>query len=161
MQAARKVVAEGNVSANALREESAAWRAASGLGLAELLAGGSEARWHVRVGTFTLEAEVDPSVDPAFLEECRRDGRRVLITGGARPLIVGALQARRALEIDREGRVNAEVESFHIKATSEVTLQTAAAFIQLKAEEIELYGERVLTRARGLAKTLARMISLN
>lgn len=161
MRAARKAVAEISVSANALREESASWRAASGLGLAELLEGLPGARWHVRVGTLTLEAEVDPSVDPAFLEECRRDGRRVLITGGACPSIVGALQARRALEIDREGRVNAEVESFHVKAASEVTLQTAAAFIQLKAEEIELFGERVLTRARGVAKTLARMISLN
>lgn len=155
MQAARKAVATF-----AERLEPAP--APGSLTLAELIRPLDEESWQVRVGGGLREATRDEAVDPALLVVCAEQRRRVVILAdGERLVIVGTLQVRRALDIDAQGHVEANVESFKVKAKAEVTLQTAAAFVQVKAEQVELFGERVLTRARGVAKTLARMISLN
>jgi hypothetical protein len=42
-----------------------------------------------------------------------------------------------------------------------VLARTGGAFVQVKDDEAEVYGTRVITRAREVAKILARMISLN
>jgi len=76
-------------------------------------------------------------------------------------VLVGVVQTSRALRIDREGVVEAEVERFSLQARSEAVLKTASAFLQLKAGEVELRGIRTLVRAREMAKVLARIISLN
>ena len=48
-----------------------------------------------------------------------------------------------------------------IRASEETLLTGAAAFVQLKAGEVELYGERIVGRARELCKLLGRMIKMN
>lgn len=155
MQAARKAVAT-------FAERLDPAPAPGSLTLAELVRPIDQERWQVRLGGGLREAIREDGVDPALLALCREQSRRVVILAeGEQLMIVGTLQVRRALDIDTQGRVDADVESFKVKAKADVTLQTAAAFIQIKAEQVELFGERVLTRARGVAKTLARMISLN
>jgi hypothetical protein len=107
-------------------------------------------------------AVLDPSVDPLLVEEARGSGARVLLElGSAASVLVGVVQTSRALRIDREGVVEAEVERFSLQARSEAVLKTASAFLQLKAGEVELRGIRTLVRAREMAKVLARIISLN
>src|SRR5690606_34097664 len=100
----------------------------------------------------------DESVDPALLDEAHATGARVLVEAGGTPSIVGVVATRRALTLDREGRVTAEVTSLEVSAQEQVLLKIPGAFVRAKAREIEVYGERVLTRARNLAKILAAMI---
>jgi len=77
------------------------------------------------------------------------------------PVIIGVLQTQRALTIDRQGVVEAAVNKLRLTAHHEMLLSAPRTFLRLKAGEVEVYGDRVITRAREIAKTLARMISLN
>lgn len=125
--------------------------------LAKLREGAGDA-WIAELGAELREVSVDPSVDPALLREACDTGARVVLEGRT---IVGVIATRRAITVDREGRVDADVTSFSIHAREEVVLKTAGAFVRAKAREVEVYGDRVLTRARDVAKILAAMIKLN
>lgn len=117
--------------------------------------------WRVRIGTREQVLPLEPSVDPALVREAMEEGARVLVEGSEPPVVVGVVQTSRALRVDRQGAVKAEVERFFIHARLGATLKTSAAFLRVKGSEAELYGHRVITRAREVAKILARMISLN
>ncbi len=117
--------------------------------------------WRVDLGAVEREVDVDPSVDPKLLVDAARRGSRVLVDATGVPLIVGVIATQRALVIDSDDRVEAEVRSFRVDAEEEVLLKTPGAFVRAKARAVELYGDRVLTRARDLAKILAAMIKLN
>lgn len=134
---------------------------APGVGLGTVL-GREGSGWRVRTAAGDLVAPLDPSVDPLLVEEARGSGARVLLElGPAGAVLVGVVQTSRALRIDRDGVVDAEVERFSLQARSEAVLKTVSAFLQLKAGEVELRGIRTLVRAREMAKVLARIISLN
>lgn len=121
-----------------------------------------DAPWSVRVGGTEFRATVDASVDPTLLREAAARGAAVLVdwNRGA-PIIVGVLTTQRSLTIDDQGRVDATVESLRIVAKKKLVLSVTGAFVQLADREAEIYGTRVLVRARELAKTLAAMISFN
>ena len=76
-------------------------------------------------------------------------------------VIVGALTTRRAVTFDRDGSVVVAARRFEVGATERIVLHTARAYVQVKAAEVEVYGHRVITRAREVARTLARLVSLN
>jgi hypothetical protein len=128
--------------------------------LATVLAG-EAGGWRVRIGTREQVVALDPSVDPALVREALADGARVLVEARPSPVLVGVVQTSRALRVDRGGKVDATVERFSVQAHQGATLKTAAAFVQVKGSQVELYGERILTRAREVAKILAKMINLN
>jgi hypothetical protein len=117
--------------------------------------------WRVRLGARELVLALDASVDPALVREALEDGARVLVEASASPVVVGVVQTSRALRVDRRGVVDAEVERFQLQARQGATVKTSGAFVQVKGSEVELYGTRILTRAREVAKILARMINLN
>lgn len=121
----------------------------------------TDAGWRVDLGTLEREVPVDPSVDPELLDEAHQIGARVLVDASGEPVIVGVVATRRAVTIDPEGRVDASVRSFRVSADDEVLLRSPGAFFRAKARRAEVYGERVLTRARDVAKILAAMIKLN
>lgn len=132
-----------------------------GVSLARLLAAHGDG-WLIRLGALEQLASIDPAVDPALLGEAYQAGARVLVeVDQGAPTVVGVVQTSRTLRIDRTGRVEAQVEKLTIQARTEVVLKTFAASLQLKADEVEVRGVRVLLRAREVAKVLARMISLN
>jgi hypothetical protein len=120
-----------------------------------------EGGWVVDLGAVRREMACDESVDPALLDEAHETGARVLIDASAAPAIVGVVATRRGLSLDRDGRVSAKVKALEISAEEQVLLKVPGAFIRAKAREVEVYGERVITRARDLAKILAAMIKLN
>ncbi len=120
-----------------------------------------EGGWRVRAGGEEWVLPLDPAVDPALIAEACAEGIRVLVDAEGAPAIVGIVQTSRALRIDRRGAVDAQVERFSIHARKEAVLKTFSSFIQLKGGEVELYGTRILSRAREAAKILARMIHLN
>ncbi|MCP3098220.1 hypothetical protein LZ198_04925 [Myxococcus sp. K15C18031901] len=117
--------------------------------------------WRVRLGTQEQVLSLDASVDPALVREALESGARVLVELCAPPVVVGVVQTSRALRVNRQGRVEAQVETFEIHALQGATVKTSGAFMQVKGSEVELYGTRILTRAREVAKILARMINLN
>jgi hypothetical protein len=117
--------------------------------------------WRVRIGAQEQVMVLDPSVDPALVREALEEGARALVEANPVPTLVGVVQTSRALRVDRQGGVDAEVERFQVHASQGAMLKTAAAFLQVKGAEVELYGERILSRAREVAKILARMINLN
>jgi hypothetical protein len=134
---------------------------ALGIGLGTVLGREGNA-WRVRTVAGERVVPLDPSVDPLLVEEARGSGARVLLElGQGEAVLVGVVQTSRALRIDRDGVVEAEVERFSLQARSEAVLKTVSAFLQLKAGEVELRGIRTLVRAREMAKVLARIISLN
>lgn len=126
--------------------------------------GEGEGSWRVRAGFVEHLAQCDASVDPALLDEACASGARVVLdastTAGAL-VIVGTLAVSRALTVSREGDVDAQVRSLKIAAQTEALVQTPHAFLRLQGDEVELFGGRVLTRARELLKLLGRMVKVN
>jgi hypothetical protein len=118
-------------------------------------------RFRLRLAGEERLAACDPSVDPALVAEAIASGARVVVEDGPEPLVVGALATARAVEVSREGEVRADVRRFVVTAEEEATLRTASAFLQVKGDEVELYARRLLSRARELARILARAIQLN
>src|SRR5215831_12393739 len=85
--------------------------AAPGAGLGRLFGRSEGGGYLVEIGGRQCLADADTDVDPALLAEVlARRGRVVLDTGAERPVIVGVLQTRRALELDRQGRLIAELD---------------------------------------------------
>jgi len=102
----------------------------------------------------------DASVDPALVESAIASGARVVLEDGAEPCIVGALATGRSLEIDRSGDVRVALNRFEVTA-SEALVKTRSAFVSVKDDEVEMFGRRILSRAREAARILARVIQLN
>lgn len=111
------------------------------------------------VGTERVVA-CDPSVDPALVEMAIASRARVVVEDGPEPSIVGTLLTGRPLEVDREGNLRASLKRFEVTA-DEALLKTDSAFLWLKGDEVEMFGRRILSRAREVARILARMIQLN
>jgi hypothetical protein len=122
-----------------------------------LLLGRRDGAWLARVGGEERRLEADPSVDPALLDECLAHGVRVVVEGET---IVGALSTARAVAFDRKGNVELRARRFSV-AADELLLKTAGAFLQVKLDEVEVFGRRVSARARELTQLLGRMIKLN
>jgi hypothetical protein len=120
-----------------------------------------EGGFRVELGTITKVMPIDASVDPALIREACASGARVLVDQTASPVIVGVVATRRSLSIERDGSVAARVERFEVDAKREIVLKTPGAFVRAMPHEVELYGERVVTRARNLVKLLAAMIKIN
>lgn len=120
--------------------------------------GRTETGWRVSAGGSEREVTADASVDPALLEAAIADERRVVLEAG---VIVGSLATHRSLEIDREGGVEAALTRLVVDVREQALLRTVKAYVRLAPSEVELYGGKVVTRAREVAKTLARLISLN
>ncbi len=114
--------------------------------------------FRVRVGGLERELSLDAAVDPALADEAIASGARVVVEGDA---IVGALTTARAVTIGRDGGVDSQVTHFQVTAKDGLTLRSAGAFVLLRDGEVELFGNRVLTRARELVKLLGRMVKVN
>jgi len=102
----------------------------------------------------------DPSVDPALVEAAIASGARVVVEDGPGAAIVGALATSRTVEVGRDDSVRLSVERFEVSAKAAL-VQTPAAFVSLKDDEVEVFGRRIVSRARELARVLARAIQLN
>lgn len=118
-------------------------------------------RFRVRVGSRERIVERDPSVDPALVEAAIASGARVVLEDGPVPVIVGGLATGRAVEVSRAGEIELTVKRFRVTAEEEVTLQTRSAFLRARGDEVEIFGRRLLSRAREAVRVLARVIQLN
>lgn len=117
-------------------------------------------RFRVRVGTQEHLVGCDASVDPVVVTAAIVSGARVVLERVPELAIVGTLQTARTLTVDRDGKLEATLEEIKLSA-KKTLLRVPGAFVELKAHEVEVFGNRVLTRARRVAKTLAAMIEFN
>jgi hypothetical protein len=117
--------------------------------------------FRVRCGGREEVVACDPSVDPALVEAAIASGTRVVVEDGPEKAIVGALATARAIPVDRDGAVRFSLKRFEVSADEKVLLKTGSAFLSLDGGEVEIFGRRILTRARELARVLARAIQLN
>ena len=134
--------------------------AAGGIRLA-VVVGREGDLFRVRAGRWERLAACDPSVDHALVEAALTSGARVVLEEQPAPVIVGALATRRAVEVGPGEEVHLSVKRFVVEATEEALLRTRSAFLRVKDDEVELFGGRILSRARELARVLARAIQLN
>ena len=118
-------------------------------------------RFRVRSGRWERLVACDPSVDPALVEAARASGARVVLEEGPAPVIVGALATRRAVEVGPGEEVRLSVKRFAVEVAEEAVVRTRSAFLRVKGDEVELFGGRILSRAREVARVLARAIQLN
>lgn len=116
--------------------------------------------WMARIAGQDTQVAVDPSVDPALLDDCLARGARVVVEGSAPPTVVGTLATARAVTVDEHGDVHIKARRFTV-AADDLLLAAAGAFVQVKLDEVEIYGRRVAARAREVARLLGRMIKLN
>lgn len=131
------------------------------IALAVVLGRGDDGRWRVRVHGQERVVSADPSVDPALLDEAAACGARVLIEGGVEPCVVGAVMTSRPVSYARDGSLSVSAPTVKLEAERDVTLKTPWSFLQLNQSDAELYGNRVVLKAREVARVLARLISMN
>lgn len=117
--------------------------------------------WRVRAGGAEALATLEASVDAALIEAARASGARVVLELGEATVIVGTLQTARALTVGRDGDVDVDARAFTVTATEKVVMRVPGAFVMVSAGEVEVFANRVLTRAREVARTLAAMIKFN
>lgn len=118
-------------------------------------------RFSVDLGGRPRALAADPSVDPALLAEALEKGSRVVIDNTQEPLIVGVVATSRTVEIDRKGDLIAKVRRLSLEVQRDALIKSPAAFLRIGTRDIELYAGQVLTRARGAARILAKMVKLN
>jgi len=116
--------------------------------------------FRVRCGGRESLVGCDPSVDPALVEAAIASGARVVVEDGPEAAIVGALATSRTVEVGRDDSVRLSFERFEVSANTAL-VQTPSAFVSLKDDEVEVFGRRIVSRARELARILARAIQLN
>jgi hypothetical protein len=114
----------------------------------------------VQLGGREQELSAGPTLDSALLEEAA-PGSPVVVDASGEPIIAGLLVTGRSVRVGPDNSVDARVRRFRITAEDEVVVRTPGAFLQLLANDVELYGNRVVSRARELAKILGRLIKLN
>jgi len=115
----------------------------------------------VEIGGQPRDAELDPSVDPALVEEAFTHGSRVVLDTTEGLVVVGTLTTQRTLAIDRDGRLEAKLSSLSLSVEDDLLLKSSGAFIRLKKHEAEIYANRILHRARGAVRLLGAVIKLN
>lgn len=154
---------EAEVEPTVVEERPKVVYAVAPLSLGRLLGAGEAGSWRVVVHGAERTAAAAEDVDPKLLAEVAERGGRVLLeaVGQEAPRIAGVVQVRRALEIDERGDVVAKIRSLELRATKDLLLSTGRAMLWVKAEDVELYGREVVTKAREVAKILGRMIALN
>jgi hypothetical protein len=129
------------------------------LALAEVVAREGD-HFRIRCGVRERIARCHDSVDPAVVEEAISSGARVLVEWGSEPLIAGALATRKNVHLDRDGGLRLSVKEFEVTA-EQALIRTPSAFVSVKSDEVEIFGRRILSRARELARILARAIQLD
>jgi hypothetical protein len=124
--------------------------------------GREDGGWRVRIGATEQVVALDPHVDPVLVQEAAQSGTRVVLdAAGEAVAIVGLLLTSRALTLDRAGTVDAKVRSFRVSAEDEITLKVPRAYLRMRGEDLEAYGQQILARARGVLRLLGVAIKLN
>jgi hypothetical protein len=125
--------------------------------------GGAEGRLTVRLGSGELVTAIaGEGLEPAFLEECTRDRRTVLVSGeGDAIVIVGALQTSRAIERDSVDRARVVAQRIDLIAEEGVRIQVGKALLEMEANgAVRIGGDRLTIDMATVVRVLAALAEL-
>src|SRR4051812_41528149 len=79
-----------------------------------------------------VHVTLDEDVDPALVEECLREGRRVILADGPRgPVILGALQTAPSVARREDGSLSLEGRDVHIRASRGLVLEAGPVTLRV------------------------------
>lgn len=138
--------------------------AASGMVAARIASLDEAARTAVlSIGTRSVTASIDPSVDPAVLRTAIARGERVI----AQPedgafIVLGTLRTTATPGVDDIDDLTLRAKRVAIEAEHEIRLRSGSASLVLRARGyIESIASDITSRASSLHKIVGRMIRLN
>jgi hypothetical protein len=109
-----------------------------------------------------LTVEIAPEVEPAFVAECLREGRTVLLaqteTG---PTLVGALQTTRAVGHDVDGVLEIDAREIRMYAGRGFSLEVGSSAVRAEPNgTLRLEGERLTVDVGSLVRFLSARVEL-
>lgn len=109
-----------------------------------------------------VRAKVAPEVEPAFVEECLRLGRTVVLVDGEQgPVIVGALQTSRALGPSADGVLNLEADMLRLRAGSLATIEVGQSALRLESTGlVRMEGNKLVLDVSSLVRFLSARVEL-
>ncbi|MEP7121451.1 MAG: hypothetical protein ABJE95_11095 [Byssovorax sp.] len=102
------------------------------------------------------------SLEPAFVEECTRDRRTMLVSeeNGA-IVILGALQTARAIERDSTDRARIAAQRIDLVAEDGVRIQVGKALLEMEADgAVRIGGDRLTLDMATVVRVLAALAEL-
>jgi hypothetical protein len=120
-------------------------------------------RYRVRTtGGLGLIADVAPGVERAFVDECLRQGRLVvLVDGEDRPTIAGALQTSRAFGVDPDGQLSVNASAIRLKAEQTLRIEAGEVAITVdRAGVLRLEGDKMVIDMGALIRLLSARVEL-
>ena len=125
--------------------------------------GAGEGAVTVRLASGELVAAIPgASLEVAFLEECTRDRRTVLVSeeNGA-VVILGALQTARAIERDSVDRARIAAQRIDLVAEDGVRIQVGKALLEMEADgAVRIGGDRLTLDMATVVRVLAALAEL-
>ena len=146
--------------------KSTARRAAAGLGPglhAARIEGAAEGRLTVRLASGELAPAIaGEGLEPAFLEECTRDRRTVLVSEESGAIVLlGALQTSRAIERDSVDRARLAAQRIDLVAEDGVRIQVGKALLEMEASGVvRIGGDRLTIDMATVVRVLAALAEL-
>jgi len=119
----------------------------------------------VSVGGKVVEASASPTLHVAVMKTAMESGDLVLVerSPDGSLMVVGALRTRPTPGVDEMQEVTIEADRISLRGRKEILLSTSGvAQLALRAAgEIEIYADRIVSRAEELHKIVGRMLRLN
>lgn len=153
----------GASGASGGRSPKAASQLAPGLHAAHIEMG-AKSSYRVRLTTGEIvAARLAPGVEKAFVEECLRARRTVLVSGGAdgEPVILGALQTARSVERDAQDTLRLGGRRVELRADESVSIQVGGATMTMdKGGAVRLAGNKLTMDIAEVVRVLSALVEL-
>ncbi|MEO7330716.1 MAG: hypothetical protein ABI193_19225 [Minicystis sp.] len=109
-----------------------------------------------------VRARVAPEVEPAFVEECLRLGRTVLLADSEQgPAIIGALQTSRALGPSADGTLLLDADVVRLRAASLATIEVGASALRFEPTGlVRMEGNKLVVDVSSLVRFLSARVEL-
>jgi hypothetical protein len=125
--------------------------------------GAAEGRVTVRLASGQLAIAVPgENLEPAFVEECTRDRRTILVSEESDSLVIlGALQTARAIERDSADRARVAAQRIDLVAEESVRIQVGKALLGMEANGVvRVGGDRMTIDMATVVRVLAALAEL-
>ena len=125
--------------------------------------GAAEGGVTVRLASGELVAAIaGENLEPAFLEECTRDRRTLLVSEESGVVVIlGALQTARAIERDSTDRARIAAQRIDLVAEDGVRIQVGKALLEMEASgAVRIGGDRLTIDMATVVRVLAALAEL-
>lgn len=109
-----------------------------------------------------LSAVLDDDVEPSLVEECLRNGRKVIVCVTDRgPTIMGALQTAPALARAEDGKLTLEARELRLRAERSLVIEAGPVTLRVDGNGVlRLEGDRMIVDMGTLVRFLAGRVEL-